>query len=30
MDDRTENLFILAGNEESIECEIDPDGELIS
>jgi hypothetical protein len=30
MDDRTGNLFILAGNEESIECEIDPNGELIS
>jgi hypothetical protein len=29
MDDRTGNLFILAGIEESIECEIDPNGELI-
>ena len=30
MDDRTGNLFILAGSEESIECEIDPNGNLIT
>jgi hypothetical protein len=29
MDERTGNLFILAGNEESIELQIKPDGELI-
>lgn len=29
MDERTGNLFILAGNEESIEVEIDPQGWLL-
>ena len=29
LDERTGNLFILAGREESIEVEIKPDGELL-
>lgn len=29
LDERTGNLFILAGIEESIELEIDPQGELL-
>ena len=29
IDERTGNLFILAGGEESIELEIDPVGELL-
>jgi hypothetical protein len=29
MDERTRNLFLLAGNDESIEVEILPDGSLI-
>ncbi len=29
LDERTRNLFILAGHEESIELQIKPDGELI-
>lgn len=29
IDERTGNLFILAGGEESIELEIDPEGELL-
>ncbi len=29
LDERTGNLFILAGVEESIELEIDPQGELL-
>jgi hypothetical protein len=29
LDERTGNLFILAGHEESIEVEIKPDGELL-
>jgi hypothetical protein len=29
MDERTGNLFILAGNSESIEVEIDPQGGLL-
>ena len=30
LDERTGNLFILAGIEESIELEINPQGELLS
>lgn len=29
LDERTGNLFILAGSEESIELQIKPDGELL-
>jgi len=29
IDERTGNLFILAGGDESIELEIDPEGELL-
>jgi hypothetical protein len=29
LDERTGNLFILAGHEESIELQIKPDGELL-
>jgi len=29
LDERTGNLFILAGREETIEFEIDPEGRLI-
>jgi hypothetical protein len=29
IDEQTGNLFILAGREESIELEIDPEGELL-
>lgn len=29
IDERTGNLFILVGREESIELEIDPEGELL-
>jgi hypothetical protein len=29
LDERTGNLFILAGNEESIELQISPAGELL-
>ena len=29
IDERTGNLFILAGTEESIELEIDPEGQLL-
>ncbi|MGB8700998.1 MAG: hypothetical protein WCD18_16420 [Thermosynechococcaceae cyanobacterium] len=29
LDERTGNLFILAGNEESIELQINPVGELL-
>ena len=29
MDERTGNIFILAGKEESIEFQIDPTGEFI-
>lgn len=29
LDERTGNLFILAGHEETIEFEIDPEGKLI-
>ncbi len=29
IDERTGNLFILAGNKESIELQIKPDGKLI-
>ncbi len=29
LDERTRNLFILAGVEESLELQIKPDGELI-
>lgn len=30
MDDRTGNLYILAGTEESIEVEIDSQGDLVT
>ncbi|MEG3900091.1 MULTISPECIES: DUF6888 family protein [unclassified Microcoleus] len=29
IDDRTQNLFILAGNNEEIELEITPNGEVL-
>lgn len=29
LDERTDNLYILAGQEESTELEIDPTGEVI-
>jgi hypothetical protein len=29
LDERTGNLFVLAGSEESIELEINPNGELL-